>query len=472
MRRRVVITGLGTVSGLGVGIQPLWDGLVAGRTAIGPITRFDASGFRCKLGAEAGAAPPANFGGAKDFVPKNYRKAVKVMARDVELAVAAARLAVEDAGLVTRGTLPEDGSSIATTYPGARIGCHIGAGLIAAEANELTMAMATSVAASRPVGSGAAALRTLDLRAWGTVGEAGGSGGMNNLPPLWMLKYLPNMLACHVTIIHGAEGPSNTITCAEASGLLSIGESVRIIERGDADICFSGGAESPINLMRLLRMELARRVADTGDETDGSRVMRPYDLDSSGGVLGDGGGILILEEQSAAAARGARAYAEIVGYGAAHSSPRAMHLEHLAEGGHAEVDDGLQYAIDNALEDAGLTAADIDAIVPHASGIAEMDASEAGAFRAVFGDRLPGIPLVTLTPSIGDTMASGGGVAVAVAARCLREQMLPARLNAGNPAPGLDAGPAPARTALLRHILVASGSLGGQCAAVILKACQ
>src|SRR5688572_645410 len=217
MDRQVVITGLGAVSALGMGVGPLWEGLCAGRSALKRITRFDPSGFPCRLAGEATA-----FASARDQVPKSYRKAVKVMARDIELAVAAAKGAVEDAGLTTRGTLPED-STDPTTYPPSRMGCHIGAGLIAAETDELTMALVTSTDTSGK----------FDPKAWGNA--AGGQGALNNLQPLWLLKYLPNMLACHVTIIHGAEGPSNTITCAEASGLLSIGESVRVIQRGDAD---------------------------------------------------------------------------------------------------------------------------------------------------------------------------------------------------------------------------------------------
>src|SRR5690606_28700331 len=166
MERRVVITGLGTVSGLGLGIGPLWDGLVEGRSALRPIRRFDPAGFPCRLAAEVEFS-------AKDAVPKWYRKAVKVMARDIELAVGVAKAAVEDAGLVTRGLLGE-GSTEPTTYPPPRMGCHIGAGLIAAETDELASALATAVEDGR-----------VSLRAWGSA--EGGGGGMNNLQPLWML---------------------------------------------------------------------------------------------------------------------------------------------------------------------------------------------------------------------------------------------------------------------------------------------
>ncbi len=452
MDRRVVITGLGTVSGLGVGIGPLWEGLIAGRSAVRRISLFDPSGFRSRFGAEV-----TGFTGAKDYVPKSYRKAVKVMARDIELAVAAAKCAVEDAGLKTRGSLAE-GSTEATTYPAARMGCHIGAGMIAAESDELTAAMITAAGQS----GGRA---TVDLRAWGNA--EGGSGGMNNLPPLWLLKYLPNMLACHVTIIHGAEGPSNTITCAEASGLLSIGESVRVIQRGDADLCFTGGAEASINLMGLLRKDLVKRLAHVDDSTDGATIVRPFDPHAPGGVLGEGGGILVVEAADTARQRGARVYAEIAGYGAAHSQPFADGWVGTDPG--PEVDEGLQFAIENALDDAGITAAEIDAIVPHASGVAAYDRGEAGALRTVFGARLSAVPLVTLPPVLGETSASSGGLAAAVGAKCLIEQTLPARLNAGRPPADLQAGAAPSRGATLRHILVATGALGGQNAALVLR---
>jgi 3-oxoacyl-[acyl-carrier-protein] synthase II len=457
MNRSVVITGIGTVSGLGVGSGPLWEGLLAGTSALRRFSGFDPTGFVSRVGAQAIAFP-----GAKDFVPKSYRKAVKVMARDTELAVAAAKLAVEDASLITRGSLPEgvEGATHKTTYPPSRVGCHIGAGLIAAETDELTLALATAR-------TGEASLPALDLKAWGT--QQGGTGAMNNLPPLWMLKYLPNMLACHVTIIHGAEGPSNTITCAEASGLLSIGESARVIERGDADLCFSGGAESKINFMGIMRQQLGGRLAPTADAATGESFVRPFDPESPGSLLGEGAGILIVEAASEAAARGARPYAEIVGFGASHSDAMSV-LEGTATPDWSRGDDGIRFAVENALNDAGLGAEAIDAIIPYACGVPRSDAAELGALSAVFGPRLPTIPLITLAPFIGETQAANGGLAAAVGALCLRHQKLPARIHAGKPHPDAQAGRAPGRDASLRHILVMNSSLGGQNAALILRA--
>jgi 3-oxoacyl-[acyl-carrier-protein] synthase II len=450
MRRNVVITGLGCVTGLGTTTRALWEGLCAGRSALRPITRFDPTGFPTRLAAEVYGADPTGGTGvafsAKDFVPKHYRKAVKVMARDIELAVAAAKDAVEDAGLVTRGTLPED-STDPTTYLSSRMGCHIGAGLIAADGEELTAAFANA----RSAGDA----NKLDLAIWG-------SRGMDHLTPLWLLKYLPNMLACHVTIIHGCEGPSNTITCAEASGLLSIAESTRVIERGDADLCFSGGAESKVNNMGLLRMDFAGRIARTGEATEGAPFVRPFDPAGPGGLLGEAGGILVLEAGEMAANRKARVYARIAGIGAGHTPP--AWADDLVE----DVNEGYLAAVENALRDAGIGPEQIDAIVPGGIGVPGQDAGEAGALRAVFGARLREIPLVTTAPNVGNTMAGVGGVAAAVGAMCLHEQRLPARLHAGRPADGLDAGAAAARPAKLRNVLVATPALGGQNAAIVL----
>ncbi len=444
MAARVVITGLGCVSAFGAGHAALWDGLMAGKSAIRRITRFDPSGFPARLAGEIAELD------AKQYVPKSYRKAVKVMARDTEIAVAAAKLAVEDAGLITKGN-SEDETGANFTYRPERMGCNIGAGLIAAETDEMAAAMVTA----RPEGE-------FTLNAWGGGTTESSTGqGMEALTPLWLLKYLPNMLACHVTIIHGAEGPSNTITCAESSGLLSIGESTRIIERGAADMCFSGAAESKLNPMGMLRLDFAGRLASTGDSEDGASFVRPYDPSASGGLVGEGGAIAILENAETAAKRGAKVYAEIVGFGSSHSDARYEQGEN---------DEGYRYAIENALEDAGIGADQIDVIVPMGSGVPELDKAEIGAFRAVFGAKLASIPMLTIQPNAGNCVAGAGGLQLTAATLALKNQQLPARLNAGSPVPGLLAGAAPARVAKLQYALLCSGSLGGQNAAVVLKA--
>ncbi len=435
MTREIVITGLGAVTGFGVGAAALWDGLLAGQSTLGPITRFDASGFPSALASEI-----PDFS-ARKFVPKTYRKAVKVMARDIELAVGASLDAVHDAGLITKGTRDDDSTPL--TYDPARVGCHIGAGLIACEIDELTAALSTS---RNDAGE-------FDYEAWGR-------GAINNLTPLWLLKYLPNMLACHVTIIHDARGPSNTITCAEASGGLSIGESKRIIERGEADICFSGGAESKLNPMGMMRLEFAGRLARTEGITDGASLISPYDPDAPGSLLGEAGGIILLESKDTAAARNAGAYCQLAGAGAGQSP---------ASDDPARRSVGLQNAIRAAIRSAGITPDQIQAILPHAAGVPDLDLEEAAALRAIFGDSLEKIPLVTLTPAIGETLAGAFGVAACVGALCVHHQTLPTRLHAGKCPSDLQAHAADQRDASIQHMLVCSSSLGGQNAAVILK---
>jgi 3-oxoacyl-[acyl-carrier-protein] synthase II len=429
----------------------VWDGLQAGACGLRKSSRLDLSGFACTLAGEIKDENGREFS-AKDYVPKSYRKAVKVMARDTEIAVACAKLAVDDAGWITRGH--EGGTP---TYPGGRVGCHIGAGLIAAETLEVTSALATSTNGG-----------VFDTKLWGTMrdGTTGaGSIGMDNLQPLWMLKYLPNMLACHVTIIHGCEGPSNTITCAEASGLLSIGESARVIERGAADACFSGSCESKVLLMGALRTELAGRSGRFPEDTDPAHAVRPFDPTSPGTVTGEGGGILCLEELEAAKARGAAIYAIVQGFGAAHS--RRGCIRHAHDARRPTVNDGLVLAIRAALKDADTRAEEIDAIVPQGCGQPALDAMELGALREVFGDVLSTIEIITTSPQLGDCAAGCGGVLACVASMTMRSQTLPARLGARS-VTGLLAHRREATAHSFSRILVCSGSMTGQNAALVL----
>ncbi len=435
--RRVVITGTGTATPFGLGTTALWNALCEGRSGVGPCRTFDFSGFPTPFVAQI----PAEAFDVKNVVPKSYRKATKVMARDIELAVGAAHEAMAEAGITTKA----HEQPTVTIAPG-RFGCHIGAGLIAAEENELTGALVTARGADG----------AFDLAIWG--GE-----GMKNLTPLWMLKYLPNMLACHVTIIHDCQGPSNTITCAEASSLLSIGESLRVIGRGDADACISGGAESKTNLMGMMRQHYAKRLAATVPGEDPASVIRPFAPDAKGGLPGEGAGLLILEAAETAAARGATPLAELAGFGASQSfCADTLGVEPEASG------QGMVDAIEAALADARMTAEQIDAIIPLGTGVPALDAAERAAIQAVFGARAARIPLVTLSPALGNCGAGSGAIAAAVAARCIAEQKLPARINARGAA-GLDADACPARAATLGAILVFTPSLGGQNAAAILR---
>src|SRR4051794_19200858 len=345
MTRRVVITGIGVISPIGIGSKAFWDNLLAGKVGVRRIASFDPAGFSCQL---AGEVPAFKIG---DYVPKSYRKATKVLARDTELAVVAADDAFKDAGLQSKAY------SESPAVDGSRFGCNIGAGLISAELNELTAAMASARSDDDP--------NKLDLQRWGRE-------GMGQLTPLWLLKYLPNMLACHVTIIHGLMGPSNTITCADASSHLAIGEAFRTIQRGKADLAICGGAESRINPMGLMRQGLLNRLNETSNDRPADAV-RPFDADAAGTIFGEGGGLFILEEYEHAKSRGAKMYAELVGFAASQDTYSIVVPD---PSGHS-----YGKAIENALRDAKLSAKDVDLLVPHGLGVPAFDRAELNGLK-------------------------------------------------------------------------------------------
>ncbi|MSR17684.1 MAG: hypothetical protein EXS00_00695 [Phycisphaerales bacterium] len=436
-KRSVVVTGIGPVCGFGVGAKLFWDGLTSGATCIAPVVRFDASEFPCSVAAFITDEQLDIL----TQVPRSYRKATKVMARDIEIAVAAAAAAVASAGLTTRGTAEGQPPTISPD----RVGAHIGAGLIAAEINELTAAFVTSRHEDG----------TFDYGQWGT-------SGMQNLTPLWLLKYLPNMLACHVTIIHDCQGPSNTITCGEVSAALSIGESMRAIQRGAADACLSGGAESKINPMGLLRQHFAKRTALVPAGSDGTEVVRPFTRDAPGTVLGEGGGILVLEAAETARARGAVPLARVAGFAAGHCAcADTLGIDLSAAGG------DVAAVLRAALADAQISPDEIDVIVPLGAAIPSSDSAEREAILEVFGARAATIPLITLVPAIGNCGAGASALAAIAAVLCLHSQTIPARRN-GDGATDLDAGAAPSRSGSFKYCAVLSLSLGGQVAAIVL----
>lgn len=429
---QVVISGVGVMTALGVGIDPLWEAMIAGKTGLRRIQRFDPSGFASQV---AGELDDEAFS-VRKVVPKSHRKATKVMCRDTELAVGAAAVAVEDAGITTAAT-----SNDPPTIDPARVGCHIGAGLISAEMNELTTALITSA----QDGEG------FDLNHWGKE-------GMNNLSPLWLLKYLPNMLACHVTIVHDCRGPSNTITCCEAASGLSIAESRRVIQRGDADACLSGGAEDRVNPLALFRQHCTGRLAPTDGSGDLSSIVLPFSENATGTLVGEGGGILLIESNESCNSRSGTPWSTIDGIGCTQSTADSP----LIADAHS-----LTTSINIAMAEAQCEPTDIDAIVPLGAGVALIDQAERDALTQVFGDSLQTIPMITTIPYTGNCMSGNGTIAIAVAAKALREQMIPARLGPEETV-GVDGAKCESKTADLVRILVVTPSEGGQCVAMVL----
>lgn len=432
--RRVVVTGIGVVCPLGLGSRAFWEGLLAGRCGIRRIAGFDPSGLACQIGGEV---PPYRI---VDYVPKSYRKATKVMARDIELAVIAADDAFRDANLASKAYVDSP------TIPSARFGCNIGAGLINTDLSELAAAFDT---ARRQDDPGA-----VDLVRWGRH-------GMEQLTPLWLLKYLPNMLACHVTIIHGLTGPSNTITCAEASSHLAIGEAFRTIQRGDADLAICGGAEAKVQPMSMLRHGLLKRLNEScNDRPD--RAVLPFDPEARGTVLGDGAGLLILEEMGHAVERGARIYAEVAGFGV---SQDTHSITQPSPDGRA-----CAAALRLALREAGVGAEGLDLIVPNGLGIAAHDRAELAGYRAVLGQRLASVPMAVVKPRTG-ALSAGCGVDVAGAVLSIAHRKIPPAPNvpAASDGQALNVSPEP-RDADVRVAVSSVYSVGGQNAALVFRA--
>ncbi|MHC4629617.1 MAG: beta-ketoacyl-[acyl-carrier-protein] synthase family protein [Planctomycetota bacterium] len=272
---RVVITGLGAATPLGLTVDEMWAGLCSGKVGINTITAFDPVGFDCKLAGQV-----ADYR-IRDYLPKSLRKATKLMSRDIELSVIAADEALADAGLVTKAIDPDN-----INVDPERMAINLGAGLISCDLVELAPAVAASLTDGR-----------FDIHKWGTE-------GLEHVTPLWLLKYLPNMLACHVGIIHDIQGPSNTITCAEAGAHLAIAEAAQVIARGTGDIALAGGAEAKVNPIVIIRQCLLKRATSQNNE-DPTSACRPFDADAKGSVFGEAGGVVVLEGLECAEKRGA-----------------------------------------------------------------------------------------------------------------------------------------------------------------------
>ncbi len=430
---RIVITGMGAVSPLGLTVGQMWDGLCSGRCGISRITAFDPVGFSCKL---AGQVPDFKI---QQYVPKTQRKAAKLMCRDIELAVVAADEALRNSGLITKGIDPEH-----VNIDPTRVAINLGAGLISCDMIELAPAVAASITDGK-----------FDIRKWG-------KDGLQMVTPLWLLKYLPNMLACHIGIIHDIQGPSNSITCAEAGAQLAIGEAAQIIVRGNSDIALAGGAEAKVNPIIMIRQCLLKRAAAENNDKPAS-ACRPFDADAKGSIFGEGAGIVILENLENARRRGARIYAEVAGIGLSNSiNPVYERLEPDGK--------GVQIAIEKAMADAQIKPEDLDLIIPHGTGIPADDLAEAKAIEAVLGEAVAKVAVWPIKSMLSNTGAASGAIDVIAAVCAIRDSRIPPAKNCDRKADGcnLNIVREPVRKKI-RYALCCSYTYGGQTAAVVLK---
>lgn len=386
---RTVITGVGVVSPIGIGREAFYAGLMSGVSGIDYLSGFEAEGLPSCLAAEV-----------RGFDPMQYlrdRKFLKVMSRDVQLGVSSANLAVGDSHLSAGDIDPH------------RFGVVYGAGRMSPTPLELSDAVAEITQNSND--------EDMMLTRWGE--ESTG-----RIAPLWLLRQLPNMPACHISIDHNACGPNNTITSRESSALLALAEAVRVIERDAADAMIVGACGSNISPVDITKLSLYEGLSHRKD--DPRRACRPFDLERDGTVVGEGAASFIVERYEHAIARGAEIYAEVIGFGSGCDGAGYNN----GSGGR-----GIARSIAGALKRANITADQIGHINAHGKSTQRDDLVEARAYHKAFGDYIRNIPVVALKSYFGNFDAGSGAVELAGALLSLHQGELPATLNYEYPDP-------------------------------------
>lgn len=400
-RRRVVVTGMGLVTPLGTTLDETWQGILAGRSGVAPIEGFDTSAFTTRFGAQVKGFD------AEDYMPK---KDARKMDLFIQYGMAAAIQAVADSGLET------------TEENADRIGCAMGSGI-----GGLPMIEKNHAALQK--------------------------GGPRKISPFFVPGSIINMISGNLAIRFGFRGPNIAITTACTSGTHNIGYSARTIAYGDADVMVCGGAEAASTPLGLGGFAAARALSTRND--DPQTASRPWDKDRDGFVLGDGAGVLVLEEYEHAKARGAKIYAEVTGFG---MSDDAYHMTLPPEDGR-----GAAAAMRNAIKDAGLNPEDIDYINAHGTSTPAGDLAESRAVETVMGAAAKKVAVSSTKSMIGHLLGAAGAVEAVFCILAIRDQVAPPTINLDNPQEGcnLDYVPNKARQMKIDHTLSNSFGFGG-----------
>jgi 3-oxoacyl-[acyl-carrier-protein] synthase II len=406
-KRRVVVTGLGMISPLGVGNEPTWQGLVEGRSGIGPITKFDATEYASRIAGEV-----------KGFDPENWieKKEVKKSDTFIHYAVVAAQMAVDDAKL---DTSKEDGD---------RVGVIIGSGI-----------------------GGLPLIEEMHRKLL--------ERGPTRVSPFFIPGLIVNLAAGQISIRFGAKGPSSAPATACATGAHAIGDAFKIIQRDEADVMFAGGSEAVVTPLAVAGFAAMRALSTRNDEPQ--RASRPWDADRDGFVMGEGSGVLILEEREHALARGAQIYCELTGYG---MTSDAYHITSPSEDG-----DGMARVMKRALKDAELKPEDIQYINAHGTSTPVGDKIETRAIKWVFGEQAKNVAVSSTKSMTGHLLGAAGGLESAIAAMTIRTGIIPPTINYETPdlECDLDYVPNKARKADVRNVLSNSFGFGGTNATLI-----
>jgi len=423
--RRVVVTGIGLVTPLGQGTEHAWKQILAGKSGAGNITAFDATDYACRVACEVPRVDGRGGGGAD--VPGSFDPDQTMSAKDrrrvddfILYAIAAADEAVRDAGWT-----PEDDESRERT--GVMIGAGIG-------------------------GLGPIADTAIELK----------EKGPRRVSPFFIPSALINLASGQVSIRYGFKGPNHAVVTACATGAHAIGDAARLIKYGDADVMLAGGAESAVVPIGIAGF-IACRALSTGFNDDPQKASRPYDKDRDGFVMGEGAGVLVLEEYEHAKARGAKIYAEVAGYGMAGD---AYHITAPAEDG-----DGGYRAMRAAIKDAGIQAADIDYINAHGTSTPLGDEIELGAVERLLGNAASKAVMSSTKSATGHLLGAAGAIEAAFTCLAIRDQIAPPTINLDNPSveTQLDLVPHKAKPMKIEVALSNSFGFGGTNASVVFK---